>query len=117
MSEPAETRSAFQVARWIRIVYDLVNAASALALQTEAQSTIWLRRCEPAVFVLEIPPLRLVEKEGLLFTLDNRRLEAFRRAGVEMPWRLATADELASEKWKFTTTNRGISVRIRGQPQ
>jgi hypothetical protein len=52
MSEPAETRSAFQVARWIRIGYDLVNAASALALQTEAQSTIWLRHCEAAVFVL-----------------------------------------------------------------
>jgi hypothetical protein len=44
-------------------------------------------------------------------------LEAFRRAEVEIPWRLATAEELASEKWKFTTTNRGISVRIRGQPQ
>jgi hypothetical protein len=56
----------------------------------------------------DIPPVRLVEKEGLLFTLDNRRLEAFRRAGVEIPWRMATSEEMTSEAWKFTTTNRGI---------
>jgi hypothetical protein len=63
----------------------------------------------------DIPPLRLVEREGLLFTLDNRRLEAFRRAGVEIPWRMATAEEIAAEAWKFTTTNHGISIRIRGE--
>ena len=65
----------------------------------------------------DIPHLRLVEKEGFLFTLDNRRLEAFRRAGVDIPWRLATPEELATEAWKFTTTNQGISVKVRGQPQ
>ena len=26
----------------------------------------------------DVPPLRLVERDGLFFTLDNRRLEAFR---------------------------------------
>jgi hypothetical protein len=62
----------------------------------------------------DIPSLRLVEKEGLFFTLDNRRLEAFRRAGVEIPWRMATPEEIEAEAWKFTTTNRGTSVRIRG---
>jgi hypothetical protein len=30
----------------------------------------------------DVPPLRLFEREGMLFTLDNRRLEAFRRAGI-----------------------------------
>ncbi len=60
------------------------------------------------------PPLRLVEREGLLFTLDNRRLEAFRRAGVVIPWRMATPEQLAAEAWKFTTINQGISVRVRG---
>jgi hypothetical protein len=65
----------------------------------------------------DIPPLRLVEKEGLFFTLDNRRLEAFRRAGVDIPWRLTTPEELAREAWKFTTTNQGVSVKVRGQPQ
>jgi hypothetical protein len=62
----------------------------------------------------DIPPFRLVEIEGLLFTLDNRRLEAFRLAGVEIPWRMATAEEVAAEAWKFTTSNRGLSVRVRG---
>jgi hypothetical protein len=65
--------------------------------------------------VEEIPPLRLVEKRELLFTLDNRRLEAFRRAGIAIPWRMATPEEANREKWKFTTTNEGISVRIRGE--
>ena len=63
----------------------------------------------------DIPPLRLVEREGLLFTLDNRRLEAFRRAGVAIPWRMATAEELVAEAWKFTTTSHGASIRIRGE--
>ena len=63
----------------------------------------------------DIPPLRLVERDGLFFTLDNRRLEAFQRAGVPIPWRLATPVEVDSEAWKFTTTNAGASVRIRGE--
>jgi hypothetical protein len=33
----------------------------------------------------EVPPLRLVMRDGQYFTLDNRRLEAFRRAGVAIP--------------------------------
>ncbi|MGI8554127.1 MAG: hypothetical protein ACR2PL_25575 [Dehalococcoidia bacterium] len=59
-------------------------------------------------------PIRLVERGGLLFTLDNRRLEAFRRAREKVPYRMATAEEDAEEAWKFTTTNQGVSVRIRG---
>jgi hypothetical protein len=62
-----------------------------------------------------IPPIRIVVRDGLLFTLDNRRLEAFRRARVEVPFRMATAEEAAAEQWKFTTMNDGISVRLRGQ--
>ena len=60
-----------------------------------------------------VPALRLVEKTGQLFTLDNRRLEAFRRAGVHAPYRMATPEEAASEAWKFTTRNNGISIRVR----
>jgi hypothetical protein len=65
----------------------------------------------------EIPPLRLFEREGVYYTLDNRRLEAFRRAGLPIPWRLATPEEVEAEKWKLTTTNQGVNVKIRGQPQ
>jgi hypothetical protein len=63
----------------------------------------------------EIPAIRLVEKDGVLFTLDNRRLEAFRRAGVNVPYRMATPDEIANEAWKFTTRNNGVSIRVRGE--
>src|SRR5438105_2570568 len=63
----------------------------------------------------EVPPLRLVLKNGLYYCLDNRRLEAFRRARVPMPFRMATPEEVAEESWKFTTRNEGVSVRIRGE--
>jgi hypothetical protein len=65
----------------------------------------------------DVPPIRLMERAGKLFTLDNRRLEAFRRAGVEVPYRMATQQEIASEGWKFTTQNEGISIRVRGESQ
>ena len=62
----------------------------------------------------DVPAIRLVERDGDLFSLDNRRLLAFQRAGVPVPYRMATADEAASEAWKFTTTNGGVSIRVRG---
>jgi hypothetical protein len=54
-----------------------------------------------------IPPIRLVERDGLLFTLDNRRLAAFSAAGRPVPYRMATEAEIAKE-WakKFTTTEQ-----------
>jgi hypothetical protein len=63
----------------------------------------------------QVPAIRLVERDGQLFTLDNRRLEAFRRAGVDVQYRMATPDEAAREAWKFTTRNEGVSIRIRGE--
>lgn len=50
-----------------------------------------------------------------MFTLDNRRLEAFRRAGLDIPFRMATPEEEAAEGWKFTTRNNGTWVRVRGE--
>src|SRR2546423_1176605 len=63
----------------------------------------------------EVPPLRLFLKEGRYYSLDNRRLEAFRRARIPIPHRMATPEEIADEAWKFTTKNDGQSVRIRGE--
>jgi hypothetical protein len=65
-----------------------------------------------------IPPesisaIRLVNRGGTYFTLDNRRLEVSRRARVDVPYRLATEQEIESERWKFTTTNGGTSIRVR----
>jgi len=61
----------------------------------------------------DVAPIRLFERDGKLFTLDNRRLEAFRRAGVHVPYRMATPEQVQEEAWKFTTQNQGISIRVR----
>ncbi len=50
---------------------------------------------------------------ALFLTLDNRRLEAFRRAGVAVPYRMATVEEVEAETWKFTTHNEGTFIRVR----
>jgi hypothetical protein len=60
-----------------------------------------------------VPPIRLVQSENLLYTLDNRRLEAFQRAEAPIPYRMATGEEIANEAWKFTTRNEGVSIRVR----
>ena len=61
----------------------------------------------------DVPPIRVVERGGKLFTLDNRRLWAFREAGVGVPYRAATEEERQAEAWKFTTNNEGRSVRVK----
>lgn len=63
----------------------------------------------------DIPPINLVNREGQLFTLDNRRLAAFQQAGVPVPYQMATPEQAAAQGWKFTTQNGGTSIRIRGQ--
>ncbi len=63
----------------------------------------------------DVPAIRLVERDGNLFTLDNRRLEAFRRAETQIPYQMATPAEAAAEAWKFTTRNGGTSIRVRGE--
>jgi hypothetical protein len=68
-----------------------------------------------AIDPASVAPIRLVVRNGQLFTLDNRRLAAFQQAGVAVPYRMATPQEAAAEAWKFTTKNGGISIRIRGQ--
>lgn len=67
-----------------------------------------------AVDPSSIPPIRVLERGGNVYTLDNRRLAAFQEAGVDVPYRLATPQEIAREGWKFTTTNDGTSILIRG---
>ncbi|HZG42015.1 MAG TPA: RHS repeat-associated core domain-containing protein, partial [Longimicrobium sp.] len=68
-----------------------------------------------AIDPASIPPIRLVEHNGAMYSLDNRRLAAFHLAGVNVPARMATPAEVAKE-WtkKFTTQNGGSSIEIRG---
>ncbi len=60
-----------------------------------------------------IPPIRVFFRDDLLYSLDNRRLEAFRRACIDIPVKLASFDEIEAETWKFTTTNEGATIRVR----
>ncbi len=61
-----------------------------------------------------VPPIRLVEHEGSMFSLDNRRLIAFQEAGVPVPYRMATPREI-NRLWDehFTTLNGGTSIQLR----
>jgi RHS repeat-associated protein len=66
----------------------------------------------------EIKPIRLVKREGKLVTIDNRRLEAFRRAGVEIPTRMATPEEIAQaiRQGKFSAGELGAeTIKVRGR--
>jgi RHS repeat-associated protein len=65
----------------------------------------------------DVPPIRLVDREWYLISIDNRRLEAFRRAGVGIPTRMATPAEIeqAIRQGKFSAGPLGSpTIHIRG---
>ena len=64
-----------------------------------------------------IPPIRIVEKDGMIFTLDNRRLKAFQDAGVDIPFE--KLDKIPdNEMFKFDDYIKGktdgTTIIIRG---
>ncbi|MFJ5780226.1 RHS repeat-associated core domain-containing protein [Streptomyces sp. NPDC093094] len=61
----------------------------------------------------DIPPIRVFERYGKIYSLDNRRLYAFRQAGIPVRFVKATPRQVESESWKFTTKNDGASIRVR----
>jgi hypothetical protein len=63
----------------------------------------------------EIPPIRIFERDGKKYTLDNRRLYVFQQAGVDIRFQRATAAEVENQSWKFTTQNDGTSIVVRGK--
>lgn len=65
-----------------------------------------------------IEPIRLVERQDNFISIDNRRLEAFRRAGMNVPTRMATPAEIqqAVQQGKFSAGEQGgTTIRVRGQ--
>src|SRR5258708_797393 len=60
-----------------------------------------------------VEPIRLVRRDVKLYSLDNRRLEAFRRASKPIAFRMARPEEEEDFDWKFTTMNDGTSIRVR----
>ena len=66
----------------------------------------------------DVPAIRIVERNGQLISIDNRRLWAFREAGVPIRTRPATAQEIlqAQKQGKFSAGASGSdTIRIRGQ--
>jgi hypothetical protein len=64
----------------------------------------------------QIDPIRIAERDGKLYSLDNTRLEAFRRAGVPIPVRSATQAEIDETMSHWSTGNFGVSIFVRGEP-
>jgi len=60
----------------------------------------------------DIPAIRIVEKDGLIYTLDNRRLKLFQEANVPIKYEKLNAIP-KKEAFKFTTENFGTSIRVR----
>ena len=63
----------------------------------------------------DLPEIRIwQDADGKLWTLDHRRLAAFRLAGLDsVPFRWATDEEIASQMWKMTTKTNGTSVKLK----
>ncbi len=64
----------------------------------------------------DIPSIRVVDFEGKLYSLDNRRLVAFQMAGVDVPVeRVPFAGQYESEFWdKYSPIWDGLRIIIRG---
>ena len=60
-----------------------------------------------------IDPIRIFEKDGEMFSLDNRRLKAFQDAWKDIPFVKASSDEVFNESWKFTTKNGWTSITFK----
>jgi len=62
----------------------------------------------------DIPPIRIFEKGGEMYSLDNRRLNVFQRTGMDIPTVRATPQEIQKEFGKkFNPINGGKSINIR----
>ena len=63
----------------------------------------------------DLPPIRIFEKDGLIYTLDNRRLMAASAAGVSVKIIRATESEIIKQlSRKLSTKNEGTIICIRG---
>jgi hypothetical protein len=59
-------------------------------------------------------PIRLVERDGQIFTLDNRRLYAYQKEGLEIEY-VKLNNVPKRQLFKFTTENDGTAISIRDE--
>lgn len=76
------------------------------------QSTIQELQRNPRAAFQSIPIIQIFALDGKMWTADNRRLYCFRQAKLtEIPVRHIQAARV--DPRKFTSTNGGISIRVR----
>ena len=68
-----------------------------------------------ALKVTDIPEIRIwKDPSGKVWTLDHRRLAAYRIAGIDkIPFKWATEEEVANQMWKMTTKTKGLSIKLK----
>lgn len=65
----------------------------------------------------ELPPIKIVEKDGLIYSIDNRRLYACKKAGVNIKYKKVKYSDLSrNERSHFSTINKGVDIEIRNAP-
>ena len=67
------------------------------------------------VLQTDLPEIRIrKDSNGKVWTLDHRRLAAYRMAELDrIPFKWATEEEVASQMWKMTTHTGGISIKLK----
>lgn len=66
----------------------------------------------------DIPPVRVTEVNGEVYTLDHRRLIAFREAGVPIGYQKVNSEDVAREiDDKMQTKDGGTTIIIRKWPK
>ncbi len=63
----------------------------------------------------DLPAIRVwKDAQGKVWTLDHRRLIAFKMAGVkEIPVKWVSKDVVSKEMWKMTTQTDGLSIKLK----
>ena len=63
----------------------------------------------------DLPEIRIwKDSSGKIWTLDHRRLAAFRMAELDMiPFKWATEKEVAKQMWKMSTKTGGTSIKLK----
>ncbi len=62
----------------------------------------------------DLTPIRIFEKDGNIHSLDNRRLFAGQHADVHLPYRWASAGEIAARNQTQVEGGTGIMIRMGG---
>jgi len=64
----------------------------------------------------DFPPIRILEYNGNIYSLDNRRLKVFQDAGIKIKTKIVFMKDVEREfKRKFTTTTGGYTIKVRGK--